>query len=320
MSKNAYTQQHIVTVSSLDVDIEIHSDIPDTCVHLDNNNLLSVLIPNARVTHGESQNPTYTILHKQSKIQKASNNDYHIQINDDWVTGIPGYVVFFLHKLFDNAYQKKGMLSFHSSAISLENGGVLFLGPPGSGKTTVALSSTFNNVARFLSNNRTVVKLNPSPAIVAGTRGISLRMQDLMWFNRMYGIPAAESFAEKSAMYNPEIIIGASQLGISDLFKETALRRICLIQISQGVEEKILIDPVTSTFKLFENTSKTAWGECLLFDGKSISPVQEKETDSQKRLDMVNELARNIEILHLRGSVNYILSEATQGLRRYELS
>ena len=83
---------------------------------------------------------------------------YLIHFYDELKEGVPDDIAFILQKLFDAAYQRKGLLTFHSSAISVNNNGVLFIGAAGSGKTTLALTAEFANSGKFISNNRTVIK------------------------------------------------------------------------------------------------------------------------------------------------------------------
>lgn len=68
---------------------------------------------------------------------------------------------------------KRGMYSLHASAISYKGKSIVFIGPPGAGKTTTALSCALSDrEVGLISDDRVVIDGN---SIVGSTRSLNVR-------------------------------------------------------------------------------------------------------------------------------------------------
>lgn len=315
----AISSNHTVTISSLGVEIEIQA--PHACdlhASLSASNRIPNFIPNPQIEKRNAVSPAFTVCLHDSDQQSIEERGSTIHFYDALNAGVPDDITFILQKLFDHAYQRKGLLTFHSSAISVNNNGVLFIGAAGSGKTTIALTAEFLNAGKFISNNRTVIQLDNSqnglPTILAGTDRISLRAQSLRSFHEKFDVPIPFDVDVKSTSYDPNIYLSLEKLGLTSSFSQTKLSRVCLVQLSQGFEERIDLNSTVSIVRLYENASRAAWGNALVFDGKLLSPVNETSDQAQSRLDGINAMAQHVNVVSLKGSPEFILKEAVCGL------
>jgi hypothetical protein len=317
------TDHHTITLASLGVEIEIR-DHSSYGLHrdLETSDLIQNFIPNVSINARQAQNPDFVlnIYHSPQQHLNVSGNAIHFYDNVE--NGLPSDITFILQKLFDHAYQRQGMLNFHSSAINVNGNGVMFIGAPGCGKTTLALTAEFTKVAKLLSNNRTVIDLNThassAPKIIAGTQRISLRAQTLREFRNKYAIPITSrknTFETPDEVsYDPDHYMSLEDLGLQGSAGDIPLKRVCQIQLCNGFEESITLNQKLSIVRLYENASRAAWGNALIFDGAQLSPIHETQQQAQERLDRVNVVAEHIEMLSLKGTAEFILKKAINRL------
>lgn len=264
--------------------------------------ILPTIIPNIEIFQDPAPSViNYRIIHTQDSANSITTNNNTFHIHEAWDDNdIPGYIVFFIYKLFDHLYLTKNYISFHSSAISKNNKSILLVGSAGSGKTGTMLHMVLKKGFQFLSNNRTVVDAIDS-TVIAGTNHISIRKEDIFRY---------QDLIQSDALYTTVTgfqILEQHELGI----KQTAqfpqhLSGIVIIRITNDVSKFQIINKEIAIYKLYENISRTQWGEGLLFAGEVIGPILDTAETAQKRLNLLKLLLKDQRCYEINGSVEFI--------------
>lgn len=295
----------MVYLSSLKWNIAIDSDrIINLKYILRGEPLIKVLIPNIKIKN-EVESVDFYIIHKHAKHPSIKRQGRSFIFRDDWKdNNIPGYVFFFLYKLFDFLYQKDGLLALHASAVACDNIVYIFAGNPGSGKTSLAINLASRDGYSFISNNRTVIKIDSSSAYcVAGTPEISIRSHD-----KTKNLRARFISKNNLNIYNPKDI----NINFEKNPHKYKIGAIFFIQINPGVKEAFLINKEESIYKIYSNISQTILGEALLFYGTQPSPIFDSHNLQLTRIKRINAMLEFIPIIHLSGSMEFILNKINQ--------
>ena len=306
----------ICSIFSYDIGISLSSNANfDVVSSIRSSKPAKIFIPGIRVENFKDH-LDFEIEHIQSinpSIKKVKNK---IFIYDNWKDHIPTYIYFFLYKIFDYLYQKKKMISFHSSAISFDNKGILLVGETGDGKTNTMLESVLNHNAGYLSNNRTTLQRRKGEIfITGGTNVVSLRVQDVYRYPQLKKyITSNETFS-----FNPEIAFNIQDIGIQPESLPIPLNFICLVKIDGTSQEFLKVDSFSSIIHLYNNASLTSWGECLLFDGKTCSPRFESSLLAQRRLDFIKFLVKKYPVYSIRGSKCFICEKIMEIKNGYQI-
>ena len=148
--------------NKLDFD-DIYSTIPD-CSIVENEQNIDAEIELNFVESKEEQGFCYDEDFKTFKIC-CMEDDYYVPD-----------ITFLMLCVFASKIQEKGYYLIHSSAMSIDGKGVLFVGPSGSGKTNISLSMAKNCNAKYISGDMTLVKFdqkNNKVYLVAGTHSLT---------------------------------------------------------------------------------------------------------------------------------------------------
>lgn len=117
-------------------------------------------------------------------------------------------------KFLERELNKNGIYSFHASAISHNGVGMIFLGQPGAGKTTTALSVCFlNKEVQLVSGSRCFVK---EDKIVGSIPGLDLRLGSVMeeLSSELKGVTAALNLDNVRA-WDQRVVIKPDEAGIT---------------------------------------------------------------------------------------------------------
>lgn len=85
-------------------------------------------------------------------------------------------LTFLMLCIFASKIQKYGYYLVHSSAMKINDKGVIFIGPSGSGKTNISLSMAKNYNAEFISGDMTLIKYDNNTRksyLIGGTRKLT---------------------------------------------------------------------------------------------------------------------------------------------------
>lgn len=294
--------QHFININSLNKNVNITSNL--NIFKNSKHSLIKVLIPGADFNFNDNEEYDFQIKHIQNEqIQSVSIIDNIITVNDDWSNGIPGYIYFFLFKVFDYIMLKNNVISFHASSVNINNKNILILGNPGDGKTSTMMNLISNHNAKYNSNNRVYVSFDSQnkPCILSGTNFITIRPQDITRYNyKNINIP------EVKHSINPEVTISAED--IAEINNETLkkLDYIYIANITPNCDEFLKLSFDDALIKTHENISKTLWGECLLFNGKQPSPIKTTLEEDQLKLNNLRNILEKTSVYFVKGDMDFI--------------
>lgn len=296
-------------ISSLWKNIAIISQWYEAYGLLWQSKLLNTLVPAATLLqYEENMLYEFIIIHVQSSEQKIIRNGIHFEIYDDWSQGIPGYTIFFIYKMFDILYQEDNLIAFHASAVSLNWKGILFVGNPGSGKTWVMLNLVLHHGAKFISNNRTVIRnWGKWPEIIWGTQSISIRKEDVMRYHKFISPNVIHEISVTGfQLFHPD------ELSIQHIDPEQSplkLDLIIFVELKDWISHISHLNWESAVYRAYENISKTQWGECLLFNGKLPAPILEKMEGPEIRLDHLRELLKTTTSVSIKWWMDFTIEQ-----------
>lgn len=288
--------------------INFESDHLDLVKTFYKDKLPKVLIPKLSFDE-DIKNVDINLLHIQSTENKVSVKGSSIFLYDDWSENIvPGYVHFFIFKIFDYLYSKSNFFALHASCVEKNGLATLFVGNPGSGKTSSALNLCLFKGYSLVSNNRTVIKIhNGELVVVGGTNYISIRNKDMFRYSKF--LNTEKSFQQSKtgfSLLTPDDL----KIGFHITSPEERIKIKNIIKINVGNAENQLaqVSNFNSQILINENISKTQWGEGLLFNNRVVSPKLTSIEEDQNRLNFVIEMIDLINLYDISGSIDFIMN------------
>lgn len=270
--------------------------------------LSKILLPNLLIKDSNYK-CDFNLYHIQSIEKKIVIEDNVIYLFDCWSKdSIPGYVYFFIYKIFDYLYSLSNFYALHASCVEINGLATLFIGNPGSGKTSSAINMCLMKGYSLLSNNRTIVTIkNGELYIIAGTYNISIRNKDLHRYKQFLTNTCNYQQSETGfSLLEPKDL--RIKYKTASLEKPVKVKNIIKVDIGNRENTWETITNFNAQIILNENISKTQWGECLLFDNSSISPKLTTDKEDQKRLNFVNRILEILPVYNVTGDIENLIT------------
>ena len=161
--------------------------------------------------------------------------------------------------LMEAQRQAESSFTMHSSALSLDNKGVLLLGHSGSGKTSIMLDLCRRFNGEVISNDLTVVshdKPSNRMALVDGTKEIRLRLTSV---SRNFPDLAHLFPDEQISPWENKIVTTPEEIGISSATGQRDLRAIFEVHLDNDYDSSLIVQKVNDIgikYRLYEDTSR----------------------------------------------------------------
>lgn len=205
--------------------------------------------------------------------------------------------------------QAESMFTMHSSALTIENQGILLLGHSGSGKTSILLGLGDRYNCEVISNDLTIVGHQPKTeemTLVDGTKDIRLRLASVKTrFPKLVGLfnQNNQSPWETKITTNPEAI------GMKSASQQKKLKAAFLIHLDTQESYPLLIHKtqgIDIRYTLYEDMSRIIRGSAIsLFgvDNQILGYIPSLDNPSlhQKRVTAIECLLGKIGIWNVSG-------------------
>lgn len=211
--------------------------------------------------------------------------------------------------LTEGERQKDSSFTLHSSALAVEDKGILLIGDRGSGKTSIALGLLERYNGELISNDLSIIRYDKDKDLVFledGSKIIRLRLTsvksrfpDLLHFFPDHSQPS----------WTTKILLKAEELAVKVASEPKQLAGVFTIHLDSANEEPLTIRRMSGIevqFELYENLSRIIRGSAISVFGadKSIlgyMPSLDSQPIHQNRVDLINYLVKKKGIWHVSG-------------------
>lgn len=301
-----------ILITSLGKKILIQSENDSVRKYFESNIVPQIFIQEYSMSFLNNENTDFDIKvrHIQSNIQEIYQNfdkDHYLFL-DNWQKNVPTYFLSFLQFLFNSLFLNDGVYTLHSATAQGNKYNFIFAGRAGSGKTTTVLELVKNHKFKFISNNKTSLKLtkNTQVNITGGTKGITVRDTD-----------SFESYKDIAKSNFQEVYGGRTAFMFNEqkTAKLNIQRKTCLfsLKINPGVKEFKKLTEEEATIYLFPIFLESVDREVLLFNRTQPVPFPYDEYTMKKQaLSDLKSILSMIEIYHLSGSLDFITDKVKE--------
>jgi hypothetical protein len=206
--------------------------------------------------------------------------------------------------------QVKSLFTLHSSALTIDNKGVLLFGHSGSGKTSVMLDLCRRFGGEVQSNDLTVIGhniLSDNIDIIEGTREIRLRFSSISK-NFSDLVPLFSDRTNISSWEN-KIIVTPEQLGLRSVLVPKNLVSIFEIHLDSKEQDPLLVKEETGKsiqYRLYEDMSRIVRGSAISIFNRNNNilgymPSLDTEEMHDKRVECIDCMVKRRGIISVSG-------------------
>jgi uncharacterized protein (TIGR00661 family) len=213
------------------------------------------LVLNHQYTQGDAQ------IHQEES---------RVDIFSSWNNKLPPDFIHLLYGAARVSWLEQGIFPVHGACVGNdEEGYVLLMGAPGSGKTSLTLNSVFKKDCKVFSGDKTLLKFNDKNQLeaISGTHTITVRMEDI---GRWSGIPKVHE-----QLFGDRLAFQLSPDNYSSK-NSVPIKKIILVSLNDGVEVVQHLNPASALHTLYpffidkQREDILVEGDQAFFDG-SIS-------------------------------------------------
>ena len=211
--------------------------------------------------------------------------------------------------LMEAQRQAKSSFTIHSSALSLDNKGVLLLGHSGSGKTSLVLDLCRRFDGAVISNDLTIVnhdKFADRMTMVDGTKEIRLRLTTVS-----RNFPDLEHLFpdEQISPWENKIVTTPEEIGIRSSSNQQELKAIFEVHLDSSNDSNLIVQKVSGIgikYRLYEDMSRIVRASAIsVFSNTEdflgyIPPLDTKELHDN-RINCIDYMSKQIGIISVSG-------------------
>lgn len=220
--------------------------------------------------------------------------------------------------LMEQQRQEKSYFTMHSSALTINDRGVLLLGQSGAGKTALMLNLCRQYPSTVVSNDLTVVKHDTDSGklnLIDGTKEIRLRLAsvDRNFPNLRHLFPENVASAWES-----KVVVSPEDIGLKSEDGEPELHSIFEVYLDSKGTDNLLVRQERSIpikYRLYEDMSRIIRGSAIsVFNSNQqflgYMPSLDSDEIHDKRVACIEEMVDNIGIVSVSGGDINEVSEA----------
>lgn len=207
---------------------------------------LSAHLPGLHEGDAETQQSTLKLIHhyKQGSVQLLQKDDY-VDIISPWKEKFPPDFIHLLYGAARVSWLEQGVFPVHAACIGNDQEGyVLLMGTPGSGKTSLTLNAVFKKGCRVFSGDKTLLRFNDKNQLeaISGTHTITVRMEDV---GRWEKIPKVHKhlFGDRLAFQLDSDYYSSKSV--------VAIKKIILVSLNDGIEVIQQLSPISALHTLY---------------------------------------------------------------------
>lgn len=202
---------------------------------------------------------------------------------------------------FEKMFQENGKYSMHSAAIEKDDNCTLLVGETFSGKTSTVLECCLNRDFKYVSDERTTIRIRGNEALIEGGNTLlAARKGFLQEFLKKSDINVSYSAAHsKKEFFRPE------DCGMQKTFLPKKLKNIAYIGIDRDYSKVDEISPFSATWHLYRDLSfdirTVGYG---IFNFPFAFPSFDSQKLADRRLKNVKSVIEkgDVKVYEIRGS------------------
>lgn len=186
------------------------------------------------------------IQHIQSESHvQLTQRESSVEIHAPWCQKFPADFIHFLYGVARLAWLQNKKFPVHGACIGNDDDGyILLVGAPGSGKTSLALYNALYGDYKIFSGDKTLLTFTDTGRLeaIAGTRTITIRLEDIP---RWSTIPKVNEhvFGDRLAFQLPSNYYATN--------KSVAIKQICFVDLNDGILTTTKLSPLSALHSLY---------------------------------------------------------------------
>jgi len=233
------------------VTLQIQSELP---IFDEDRDLLlaSAFVPGASLSLDEWEGPISKRLYiKEGDSCRVERQEEDIIIHDTWEDGMPLHMIHLLYSVVQGEHLRRGNYPVHSSCVTKDDKGYLFIGHSGSGKTTSALTMVREHDFGWFSGNKTLITFDGqaneseyrSMRATAGTLPVTVEVS-----NTATGLPVFDENI-KIPFVDRELRMLKDQYHYTE--EDVTINGIFFVRVNNGVQKCSQLSPDGAAISLF---------------------------------------------------------------------
>lgn len=224
--------------------VDFHSDVAFAYTQ-DDEMQLSAHLPGLHTGEPEEKHFHLEIdhHHQLGNFQLQQKGD-RLDIVSMWEQKLPPDFIHLLYGAARVAWLENNIFPVHAACIGNDDGYVLLMGTPGSGKTSLTLNAAYEHGYRVFSGDKTLLKFDEQNQLVAiaGTRTITVRMEDVdRWSS--YSKENEHLFGDRMAFQLPPAYYSEE--------KAVPIKKIIFVGLNDNVEVIQQLTPISALHMLY---------------------------------------------------------------------
>jgi len=247
--------------------------------------LLGAHIPGIQISQVSTSSPDIKIEHYEDPKVKLAQQGSMVKFHDAWDNKIPPDFVHLFYGAARLAWLNDGIMPIHAACVGTEEGGVLLVGHPGVGKSSITLHAALNRNLKVFSGDKTLIKIDEHGNMwaIGGTTVSTIRTSDFTRWPALQEYPGIKTQDRFSFIFKPEQMVKTSRL---------AIKKIVLVQLNDGVDKNECLTQLSALHTLYPYFVDSERANVILSKGKALFSGT---VSDERHQALITQLANSLE-------------------------
>jgi uncharacterized protein (TIGR00661 family) len=267
--------------------------------------LLKAHLPGIQLSHAPISSPDIRIEHYEQPEVKLSQQGSRVKFHDAWHNKISPDFVHLFYGAARLAWLNDDILPIHAACVGTEEGGILLVGHPGVGKSSITLHAALNRNLNVFSGDKTLIKIDEHGNMwaIGGTTISTIRTSDFTRWPILQDYPGIKTHDRFSFEFKPEQMIKTSKL---------AIKKIVLVQLNDGVDKHERLTEISALHTLYPYFVDTERADVILSKGKAMFSGTISDVRRQALITQLTNSLEKVPTFNIIGSLDKVTDQIVE--------
>lgn len=267
--------------------------------------LLKAHLPGIQLSQTPISSPDIKIEHYEQPEVKLSQQGSMVKFHDAWHNKISPDFVHLFYGAARLAWLNDGILPIHAACVGTEEEGVLLVGHPGVGKSSITLHAALNRSLKVFSGDKTLIKIDEQGNMwaIGGTTISTIRTSDFTRWPVLQDYPGIKTRDRFSFEFKPEQMIKTSKL---------AIKKIVLVQLNDGVDKHESLTGISALHTLYPYFVDTERADVILSNGKAMLSGTISDVRRQTLITQLTNSLEKVPTFNIIGSLDKVTDQIVE--------
>lgn len=262
--------------------------------------LLGAHLPEIKLVTANLVKPVIKIRHIESEQTQLQQQGSDVVFHAPWKGKLSSDFVHLFLGAARLAALERETFTVHAACV----GGILLVGHPGVGKSSITLHTALNKNLKVYSGDKTLIKINSQGQMVAvgGTKVMTIRKNDVKRWPELESYQGVHSADRFSFTLKPEQ---------QEKRKEVLIKAIMLVNLNDGSTKSETLGSLSALHTLYPYFIDTERADVILEAGKAVFSGNLKTELKARLLTLLGLGLKSIPTLQVSGSLESIVDKVT---------